>query len=77
MLCVPWYDVFDSSAVVEYGTYLGGMPFVFHLCAFISDSLGAPFILGLMVVGLVWSIPGVRDLEGTFDDLSFHLLPLF
>ena len=53
MLCVPWYDVFDSSTILEYCTDLGGMPFVFHLCAFISDGLGAPFILGLMVVGPV------------------------
>ena len=36
-----------------------------------------PFMFGLRVVGLVWSILGVRDLEGTFHNCLFYLLPLF
>lgn len=53
-LCVPWWDAFDSSAILEYCTYLSGMPLVFRLWAFTSDGSGGPFILGLRVVGPVW-----------------------
>ena len=76
-LCIPWWNAFDSLAILRYCTYLGGMPLVFHLQAFTSDCSGGPFILGLRVVGLVWSIPEVWDLGGSFDDLLYHLLPLF
>lgn len=72
-----WIYQEDSEGFLECYAYLGGQPFVFHLWAFTSDGSGGPFILGLRMVGLVWSILKVRDLGGTFDDLLFHLLPLF
>ena len=71
------WDVFGNLDVLGYCAYLGGMPLVFCLWAFTLDGSSGPFMLGLRVVGPIWSISGVRDLGGTFDDFLFLLLPLF
>ena len=44
------------------------MPLVFRIWAFTPNGSRGPFMLGLRVVGPVWSISGVQDLGGTFDD---------
>ena len=69
-------DVFGSSNILRYCAYLSGMPLVFRLLAFSPNGSWGPFMLGLRVVGPVWSIFRVQDLGGTFDDFLFHLLPL-
>ena len=70
------WDVFGSLDILGYCAYFSGMPLVFRLWAFTPNGSCGPFMLGLKVVGPIQSIFGVQDLGGTFDDCSFHLLPL-